>query len=837
MDQSKPSFSTFIEDSLLDIKFAIRVFRRSPMLYSAAIITLAMGIGANTAVFSIIQSTLLNPLPFKDADRIALLWQTNPGKGIDISPASLPNALDWRAQSQSFEDMGAWTSYTNTKFNLTTNDEPELVQYALVSSNFFSVLGVKPTYGRIFSEADDEPERERPIILSHNLWQRRFGADPSLVGKPITIEEQSYTVVGILPPDFRFVSFPQEAEVWIPIALDQNRSRRYVRSIYYLGVIGKMKPGVTVEKARTEMDMIASRLQQEYPDTNFGWRIKVTPLHEQVVGNIRPILLILLAAVGVVLLIVTANVANLLLARAESRQREIALRAAMGAGRARIIRQLLLESLFLAFVGGLLGMLVAEGGIKLLASMPYGNSSPYIPYSIQYENIGLDGRLFAVSMALTFLIGIVFGLVPALQSTKLDLHTTLKEGSRQSSGGGRQGFRRLLVISEVALSLMLLIGASLLVRSFWKLLDVNPGFQPDNVLTMDINLIRHKYTQESEISLFYKTLLDRFRGAPEVSAVGAVNALPLTSVDQSTIFYLEGQSPDSTGKMPQVHHRVITTGYLKAMGISLLKGRDFNEQDIVNSPRVIVINEAMSRRFWPNENPIGKRIALGTEVFTGAQLNLTAGWREIVGVVNNVRHLKLEAEPLPEAYVPFSQSPVRDMTVVIRTVSNPVNFVAAARREVSAVDKLQPVSNVKSMENLLGDSLSRPRFNVLFQTSLAGIALLLALVGVYGVTAYSVSQRVHEIGVRMALGAQSSDILRMILKEALRLAGAGIGIGLIGAWTFKYLLSAMVFGVNTFDWASFLISPIIMLCVVLLACLIPARKAAQVDPMIALREG
>lgn len=834
-DSRSSSISMFLDVLLFDLRYAARVFAKSPSLYLIAIITLALGIGANTAIFSAVNAILVQPLPFKNADPLMLIWQSNPQKGIDEAPASLPNALDWRTQNQSFEDMAAWTSFTTTKFNLIGSDEPEQVQYALVSANFFSVLGVDPIHGRSFVAEEDEQGRERTVILSHSLWQRRFGSDPSLIGKPLTLENQNYTVVGILPPEFKFISFPKDAEVWIPLALDPSPGRRYVRSIYYLGVIGRLKPGVTVEQARTEMNVIANTLEKEYPDTNAGWGIKITSLRDQVVGNIRPALLVLFGAVGFVLLIACANVANLLLARAASRQKEISLRAALGAARGRLVRQLLTESLLLAVLGGVLGLLVARWGIRFLATMPYTISSPYVPYNVPADSIKLDNGVLIFSLLLTLLTGIIFGLAPALQASKPDLHSTLKEGGRQSGQASRQKFRNMLVVAEIALSLVLLVGAGLLIRSFQKLLNVSPGFQPEGVLTMGINLPKHKYGSGDQTTMFYKQLIERIQGLSWAQSVGAATALPLTNVDASTIFYIEGQAIQAPGQMPQIHHRAVTPNYFRTMGIGLASGRDITENDNKDSPKVILINEATAKRFWPNDNPIGKRIALGTETFAGGQLDLSAGWREIVGVVKDVRHLKLETEPLPEVYVPYLQSPTPDMTLVVRTSTDPAGFTSAVRREITAIDKEQALSNVRTMENIVAQSIATPRSNALLLFILAVIALVLAVVGVYGVMAYSVSQRTQEIGVRIALGAQKKDVLKMILKEGMSLAGTGIVVGLLGAWIFSRLLSTLLFGVTSSDWMTFLFTPLLLFAVAVMACLIPARRAMKVDPMVALR--
>ncbi|HEX8719946.1 MAG TPA: ABC transporter permease [Pyrinomonadaceae bacterium] len=833
---SKPAYAParFLGTLRQDFKYALRRVLKRPGFTAVAVITLALGIGANTAIFSVVNAILLRPLPFDHPERLLLVWQTNPGI-METAPTSLPNFFDWREQNQVFEELAAWASYTTTKFNLTGGDQPEQVQYALCSSNLFSTLGVKPSLGRAFTAKEEEPGGERVVMVSHGLWQRRFGSDPDFAGKSITLDGNTYTVVGVLPRDFRFVSFPKEADVWVPLGLDPSQHRRYVRSILFLSVVGRLKPGVSPEQAQANMSNVARTLADEYPENkNLG--AKVIALEKQVVGDIRPALQVLTAAVGFVLLIACANVANLLLARAVSRQREMAVRAALGASRRRLVQQLLAESLLLSVLGGLAGLLLAFWGIRSLALIPYNSPSMFVPFSVTGDQVGLDGRVLGFTVLVSLLTGPIFGLVPSLQASKVDQYHTIKEGGTKGGGSARlRNMRGLLVVTEVALSVVLLIGAGLMIKSFLRLQQVDPGFDPENVLSLDIGLPRSKYPQEQQVASFYERLLEKVEALPGVKSVGAVTALPLSNNDELTDFYVEGKPAPQSGQKPLLHHRKVSPNYFRTLNVGVRKGREFTARDRQGAPPVVVINEAMARKYWPDEDPVGRRLALSTEAYQGGKFDLNGAWREVVGVVADVRHAGLGEQPEPEAYVPYLQSPNRDMTLVLRTASDPTQLAGAISRETYNIDKDQPVSNVRTMSQLLSTSLARPRFNFLLLTIFAGVALVLAAVGVYGVISYSVTQRTQEFGIRMALGAQVGDILRLVFREGMTLALVGIVIGLAGAFALTRYIASLLYGLSATDPLTFAGVSGVLALVAVLACYFPARRAVRIDPINALR--
>ena len=834
MDKASFSLSNLLTTLGQDLRYGVRQLLKNPGFTAVAVLTLALGIGANTAIFSVINSILLRPLPFKDPDQLALVWQTNPNV-LDTAPTSYPNLTDWKEQNQSFQDLAAWASYPQNKFSLTGSGNPEQIQYALGSANIFSLLGVTPAEGRTFSAEEDKPGAPKVVMLSYGLWQRRFGGDPTVVSKPLTLDGASYTVVGVLPASFKFVSYPKEPDVWIPVAADPEQYKLYVRSLAYLGVIGRLKPGVTAEAAGAEMSTIAGRLAQSYPDSH-KWDAKVVPLQKQVVGEIRPALQILLGAVAFVLLIACANVANLLLARATGRQKEIAIRAAMGASRLRLVRQLLTESVLLSLLGGVVGLLLALWGIYFLTLLPYSNASVFVPYSVAPEQVGIDPKVLGFTLLISLVTGLIFGLAPALQVSKLDQYESLKEGGTKGGGGSRnRRLRSLLVVSEVALSLVLLIGAGLLIKGFLSLQKVDPGFNPENVLTLNLSLPRSKYQSDRQAAIFYEQFLDRVQTLPGVRAAGTVTMLPLTNADAGTDFYVEGQPKPPAGQGPLLHHRVVSSDYFRAMDVRLKSGREFTRQDGADAQQVVIVNETMARRYWPNQDPVGKRIALSTEVYQGGQFNLEGAWRVVVGVVADMRHLGLASEPWAEAYVPLPQSPERDMTAVIRTSSDPLALAAGVRREVEGIDKDQPVANVRTMGQIVSESLARPRFSFLLLTIFAGVALVLAAVGVYGVMSYSVGQRTHEFGIRMALGAQARDMLKLVLREGFALAVVGVAVGVVGALALTRYLTSLLFGISATDPVIFAGISLMLVTIALLACYVPARKAMRVDPMIALR--
>ncbi len=818
-----------------DLRYGARMLLKNPGFTLIAVITLAIGIGVNTSLFSVVHAVLMRPLPFSDPDRIAVLWGSKPQQGQDQLQFSLPNYNDIRDQNSVFESMAVLLT---GRFNLTSENEPEEVQYALVSSSFFNVFRVNLISGRTFLPTEDEPGTSRVVVISHGLWQRKFNADPALVGKTITLDGQTYDVVGILPPEFRFISFPRPTEVWIPLGLDDFRQRRYARDVHSIGVVAKLKPEVTVQHAQAEMDAIAKRLEQQYPGNN-GRRIRVVLLKDQVVKNLRLALLVLLGAVSFVLLIACTNIANLLQARGAVRRREIAIRAALGAGRMRLVCQLLTESLLLSLLGGGVGGVLALWGTDFLAALPYQTPDLFTLYAVPREQIGVNAVVLGYAFGLSLLTGLIFGLLPALVGSRPDLNESLKEGSIVSGQRHRRLGRHLLVVAEVALSLILLVGAGLLVKSFVRLLEVDLGFHPENVLTVELNLSRTKYRQNEQITAFYDELLMRLGALPGMQVAGAIEFLPLSGKDSAGAIFIEGK-PGVPGEEQRAHYRSVAPDYFFAMVVPLIKGRAFNERDTGESPRVAIINETMARRYWPNEDPIGKRVALIFESLRffpdrPPEKDMALGLREVAGVVSDTKHSRLESEPVPEMFIPFSQRPVRDMTLVLRASSDPTNLIGAVRGAVLELDKDQPLSSASTMTQLLSKNLATPRFTVWLIGIFAALALALAAIGLYGVIAYNVTQRTHEIGVRMALGAGRREILRLVLVQGLTLTLAGIAMGMVGALALTRLMTRLLFEVKPTDPITFGMVVLLLVVVALLACYLPARRATKVDPMVALR--
>jgi putative ABC transport system permease protein len=809
--------SNMLVDIGQDLRYGIRTMLKNPAFTLVAVAALALGIGANTAIFSVVNSILLRPLPFKEPERLLTVSHAYPKLNL-IAPVSPPGFMDYRARTDVFEMSAA---SAGGSFNLTGEGEPERIQARAVSASFFPTLGVEAALGRTFLQEEDQPGHEHVVVLSHGLWQRRFGADPGVIGKTIMLDSEAYVVVGVMPASFRLYG---QDDAWAPLALTAEQMSPNRRRAEFLAMIARLKPGVSIEQAQAAMNTVASQIQQDNPQifpSDGSWGVQVKPVYEEMVEDIRPALLVLLGAVGFVLLIACANVANLLLARATARRKEIAIRTALGASRWRLVRQLLTESVLMAIVGGGLGLLLAVWGVDVLIKLNQNN----IPRA---REIGIDSRVLAFTFGLSLLTGILFGLIPALQASKTELTEALKEGGRTSSGSHRARFRNLLVVSEIALALVLLIGAGLMVKSFARLLHVNPGFEPQNLLTMQVALPSTKYSEPSQRAAFYQQALDKIKTLPGVQSAGAVSHLPLSGSIASGFFSIEGQQYPPGEQLPHTDLRAASPQYLQTMGIPVLKGRYFDERDTDAAPNVAIIDETLARRYWPNEDPLGKRISFNRR--ENVQV-----WREIVGVVGAVKHKGLDADYRGQLYFPHPQNPWGNMYLVVRTTNEPSSMAAMVRSAIQSVDKDQPVYRVMTMETLLNESVAQRRFSMLLLTLFAVVAVVLAIVGLYGVMSYGVSQRTHEIGIRMALGAQARDVLRMVVGQGLLLALIGVGIGLVAALLLTRVMSSLLFGVSATDPFMFASIPLILAVVALLACYIPARRATKVDPMVALR--
>ncbi len=805
-----------------DLRYGARMFLKQPGFTLVAVFALALGIGANTAIFSVVNSVLLRPLNYADADRLLLLNHNYPKLDLKASVSAVGYS-HYRDHNQSFESVAAVTSWP---VNLTGNGDPERLLGMTVTHTFFPLLGVAPAKGRIISPEEDQPGRNRVVVLSDQFWQRRFAADPDIVGKTMLLDGENYTVIGVMPPSFQFGrEFGQTLDLWSPIAftpelMDPNRWRNE-----NLTVIAKLKPNVSLPQAQADMDKIAANVRQTYfgggdaanPST---WGLLLRPLREIVVGDIRSTLLMLMVAVGFVLLIACANVANLLLARAALRQREMAVRTALGAGRFRVIRQLLTESILLSLTGGVLGVGLAYGGLRLLLSF-LGERIP------RGHEIGVDGQVLLFTFGLALLTGILFGLAPALQTAKHDLHDTLKEGGR--GGTGRATVRNVFVVAEIAISLVLLVGAGLMLKSFQRLQEVNPGVRPQNLLTMQLSLPGTKYREPAQIDGFFQQALDKIRAVPGVQAAGISTSVPMSGANSSGSFSIEGRTVAPGEMSPWGNRWYAGAGYFQTMNISLLRGRFFEDRDTTDAPQVAIIDETMQRKFWPNEDPLGKRISFQRD----AQGNPI--WREIVGIVGHVKQRGLEGESPVQYYIPHRQRPLSTVFLVARTAGEPSSFAPAVRAAIQSVDRELPVFRVTTMERLVADSMAQRRFSVTLLSVFAVVALLLASVGLYGVMAYNVAQRTQEIGIRMALGAQVRDVLAMVFRHGLQLAVWGVGIGLAGALALTRVMQSLLFNVSAADPLTYGVVAVVLGAVSLCACMVPARRAAKVDPMIALR--
>jgi len=805
-----------METLLQDIRFGVRMLLKNGSFTFVALLTLALGIGANTAIFSVVNAIVFRPLPYSAPQQLVGVWTKDLKRPGSQYPAALLTFRDWQQQSNSFSGFAA---YAFNRFHVSGNEGADETRGVLVSSNFFEVMGVKPVLGRALQPAD---ERERVIVIGDVLWRRRFNGDQNVIGKTINLNAEPFTIIGVLPASFRFPT--PDIELWSSLAslykLDpkssvgdwiNNRSLRGYR------VVGRLKDGVSQEQAQAEMNAIAERLARDYPDSNAGTGVVLVPLRTQMIGDYQKALVVLLVAVGFILLIACANVANLMMARTAARDREIAIRRAMGAGQLRLVRQMLTESVLLSSLGGLIGLLLASWGVQLLL----GLTPKDIP---RLEGVSVDRTALLFTLAVSLGTGVLFGLAPAWHARNLSLNELLREGGRGVAGLARvKRLRGLLVMSEIALAVVLLTGAGLMLKSFQRLSSVDPGFKPDNLLTMAVGLQFARYQDPVKQVAFFEQALQRIRTLPGVVAAGACTSLPPSYIQQSTGFNIEGRPQEAGTQPPSAIYMPATSGYLEALGVPLVSGRTITDADTSQSPGVVVINQTFATRFFPNEDPLGRRMTISGVL------------RTIVGVVGDAKYQGLGVEAGPQAYVPYSQSPYPGMRLIVRTTSEPSSLIAAVRAQIQSVDSEEGPTRFASMTQLLADSVAQPRFNTFLIGLFAALAFVLAAIGIYGVINYDVTQRTGEIGVRMALGAQSRDVLRLILRQGFLLTLGGLAAGLAGAILLTRSLTSLLFEVKPTDPLTYTVVATLLAVVAIVACLIPARRATKVDPLVALR--
>lgn len=796
-----------------DLRYGFRMLVKRPAFTFVIMLTLALGIGANTAIFSVVNAVLLRPLPYADAERLVVVSEKMRG-GQRVGVA-YPNFLDFRERAQSFTEMAG---FRHTPYNLTGLDKALRLQGGEVSWNFFQMLGVKPQLGRSFTADDDKEGAARTVILSHATWQAQFGGDSGIIGKAISLDGNSYVVIGVLPADFDFF---RRDDLFVPLSVSLINADKGRGNHGNLQMLGRLKESVSFQQASTEMDGLASQLESAYPDTNSGEGAMVYHLLDRYTSDIRGTLWILLGAVGFVLLIACVNIANLLLVRAAERQKEIAIRLALGAGRWRIVRQLLSESILLGLLGGLSGLLLGvwmmDGLLKLA---PEG-----VPRLSQAK---LDTTVLLFTLGVSLLTGLLFGLLPSWQAARHDLHTTLKEGARSVAGAGGERIRRGLLVIEVGLSLVLLIGAGLMLRTFYRLTHVETGFETENLLTMHVNLPRNAYDMQRQ-RRFNDECLTRVVALPDVRSASLTISLPIDGSTWNSIFITADKPVPPRAELPRAAWTPVGANYFKTMGIRLLKGREFTDADVDDKPTVTVINETMAERLWPGEDPIGKRVKQGWP-------EDKTPWREVVGVVADVKLNGVDQETPLEAYLPLAQEPSNHLALVVRTNGSPLNMAGKVEQAIHTIDKDLPVFDVRSMDQLMGEAIGQQRLVLVLLLGFALLALLLAAVGIYGVISYLVSQRTHEFGIRMALGAQTGEILRLVIGQGIKLTLAGVVLGLLSAFELTRLMEAMLFGVHATDPLTFVVIPILLTAIALLACYIPARRATKIDPMVALRD-
>ncbi|HJT46279.1 MAG TPA: ABC transporter permease [Chthoniobacterales bacterium] len=814
---------------LSEIKVALRGLAKSPGFTVIAIATLALAIGANTAVLSLVNALLIRPLPYKNPQQLVLIWEQFANQGLDRIPVSPPEYLDYQKELRSYDGIAA---FDYVDLNLTGGEMPERVSGSVVSPSLFPLLGVSPIRGRTFTPEEAQAGRDDVVVISARLWQRRFNSDPTVLNSKINLNGRSYTVVGIMPASFEFPlplfnmqggTFAERADIWKPVVFtDDELKQRGSRSY---GVIGRLRDGVTPKQAQAELNTIAgnwiSRFKENYAvETGFGAR--VYGLQDQVVGTMRPALLILLGAVGLVLLIACANLTTMLLARGGSREREMAIRVALGAGPMRLLRFLLIESVLLSVIGGLVGIVAAVWGLDILAAI----GAKTVP---RLREVNLDLTVLCFTLVISVATGVLFGIIPALASAKPELTEALKEGGRGTSSGARRNqVRNILVVSEIALALVLLIGAGLLMKSFVHLQSVNPGFNPSNVATAELSLPLPKYPRGKPVVDFYNEVLRRISAMPGVQAAALTNILPLSGSNTDNSFHIEGRSETVTKVYPDEEIRSITPEYFRVLQTPLLRGRFFTAADDADAPGVVIINQAMAKKYWPGEDALGKRINFDDS--DPAKIK----WFTVVGIVTDLHHQGLDIDPKPEFYLPHPQRAYRQMVLAVRSSQDPRALIPALRKEIQAIDPDQPLANVRTLETVAAESIAPRRMSVTLLGAFAGIALLLAAVGIYGVISFLVVQRTHEIGVRMALGAQRRDVLRMVVGHALKLVGIGAVAGLVLAFLSTRALAALLYGVSAFDLTTFLFVPLTLATVALFASYIPALRATRADPMIAL---
>ncbi len=807
-----------------DFRFGLRILLRNPGFTLAAIVVLALGIGANTAIFSIVNGVLLRPLPYQDASRIMQVWHVPPAKsfpGMSLFSVSPANYLDWQAQNHSFEQMAA---YGFESFNV-GGERPEAIRGSSVAPGFFSILRMQPVLGRTFSPDEDRPGQGNVVMLGNKLWRDHFASDPAIVGRNVLLNSQTYTVIGVMPPKFKF---PDWADLWVPMAWSDER--RAVRGNHNYMVIGRLKPEVSVAQAKEDLSAISARLERQYPEDDKGWGATLLPLREQLVGDVRPALLVLLGAVAFVLLIACANVANLVLAKTLARKKEIAIRTSLGASRAVVLRQILAETLILSISGAALGLFLARFGIALMEKF----FADQLPSSVE---ITLDAQVLAFTLFLALFAGILAGLLPAVRFTRTDVYEALKQGqSRGSSDSSGNKTRGLLVVSEVALSLVLLVGAGLMLRTLLQLSSVRPGFDPNNVLTAALPVPGTRFSTPAAEARFCGQLLEQLRATPGVLSAALIDSLPLDGGGSHQPIAVEGQPIVPMADQPEIDVRVISPGYLNTMRIPLLRGRDLNDADVVGRPLVVLVSESVARRFWPNDNPIGKHVTL---TFSGRAA------REVVGVVGDVKEDSLgQTRPVEALYWPLSQMTAQPgetwrafgMSLAVRTSADPASAASAVTAAVHRVDSQLPVEHVVTMEGLVSASLFSQRFNVLLLGAFAGLALVLAAVGIYGVLSYTVRRRVREIGIRMALGASHSDVLRLVVTDGMKPILLGVALGLAAALALSRVVASLIFGVRATDPLTFAAVALLLVAVGLLATVLPAYRATRVEPVRILRE-